>query len=315
MAAIEVRGLRKRYGGRAVVDVFARIHSEEADYPDREGLLASAREALEALEGMVKVPDLSGQEVSRASSTLANEGLELDARNEIWSATVPKGQIIEQRPVARTEVEAGGLVSITVSSGPQPELPALAGSSWGLFLRGLVLAIFGLALLVVPIVLNTPGSGFFRLASAIVMILDWVFATIDAKTRAGRRRWLLIQGRISLGLGLVTFVTLLLAWLTTWRVPSLPDIELELARYLVGLWAIVIGSIRIRAAMQLSWETKYLLLMGASGGLLIFFGMGAWVLPKSPFWWSPLGYLALLSGITLLALLWVWNRERSGAVE
>jgi hypothetical protein len=142
-----------------------------------------------------------------------------------------------------------------------------------------------------------------------------VFATIDAKTRAGRRRWLLIQGRISLGLGLFTFVTLLLAWLTIWQVPSLPDIELELARYLVGLWAIVIGSIRIRAAMQLSWETKYLLLMGASGGLLIFFGMGAWVLPRSPFWWSPLGYLALLSGITLIALLWVWNRERSGAVE
>jgi hypothetical protein len=311
----QARQLHQNKEWRAVVDIFSRIHSEEADYPDREGLLASAREALEALEEMVKVPDLSGQEVSQASSTLANEGLELGARNEIWSATVPKGQIIEQRPVARTEVEAGSLVSITVSLGPQPELPALAGSSWALFLRGLVLAIFGLALLVIPTALNDPGSGFFRLASAIVMILDWVFATIDAKTRAGRRRWLLIQGRISLGLGLFTFVTLLLAWLTTWRIPSLPDIELELARYLVGLWAIVIGSIRIRAAMQLSWETKYLLLMGASGGLLIFFGMGAWVLPRSPFWWSPLGYLALLSGITLIALLWVWNRERSGAVE
>jgi TIR domain/PASTA domain len=311
----QARQMHQNKEWRAVVDVFSRIHSEEADYPDREGLLASAREALEALEEMVKVPDLSGQEVSQASSTLANEGLELGARNEIWSATVPKGQIIEQRPVARTEVEAGSLVSITVSLGPQPELPALAGGAWWLFLRGLVLAIFGLALLVIPTALNDPGSGFFRLASAIVMILDWVFATIDAKTRADHRRWLLIQGRISLGLGLFTFVTLLLAWLTIWQVPSLPDIELELARYLVGLWAIVIGSVRIGAAIQLRWETKYLLLMGANGGLLIFFGMGAWVLPTSRFWWSPLGYLALLSGITLIALLWVWNRERSGAVE
>jgi tetratricopeptide (TPR) repeat protein len=316
VAAIYAEGQRHMDAGewQQALRCFEQVRQLRPGYRETEELLSRARQKLAPLR-TVEVPDLSGQEVSQASSTLANEGLELGARNEIWSATVPKGQIIEQRPVARTEVEAGSLVSITVSLGSQPELPALAGSSWALFLRGLVLAIFGLALLVMPTVLNVSGSGFFRLASAIVMILDWVFATIDAKTRAGRRRWLSIQGRISLGLGLLTFVTWLVAWLTTWLVPSLTDIELEFPRYLVGLWAIVIGSIRIRAAIQLSWETKYSLLMGASGGLLILFGVGAWVLPYSPFWWSPLGYLALLSGITLIALLWVWNRERSGAVE
>jgi hypothetical protein len=209
-------------------------------------------------------------------------------------------------------VQAGSLVNITVSSRlpPQPVLPALAGSWWALFLRGLVLAIFGLALLVMPTVLNATGGGYFRLVSAIVMILDWIFATVDAQTtRADRRRWLLIQGRISFLLGLFTFVT----WVTL--VTGL--IDLGLARYLVGSWAIVIGIFRIAAAIQLGWETKNSLLMGASSVLLIFFGMGALLLPASTFWWRPLGPLPLASGITLIAfaLLWVWNRERSGAAE
>jgi uncharacterized membrane protein HdeD (DUF308 family) len=352
----QARELYQMRKWQAMVDVFARIHSEDANYPDPEGLFESARENLEAqkqerrvaaqydqgrqhmeaeewLQALhcfeevqrlepgyrdteillsqvrqklpVEVPDLSGQKVAEASSTLANKGLKLGAQNRDPNDTMPKGKIIKQSPEAGREVEADSLVSITVSSGPQPVLPALAGSWWALGLRGLLLAIFGLALLVLPPALNLPiGSGFFRLASAIVMLLDGVLATIDAQTRAGRRRWLLIQGRFSLGLGLLTFF----AWL----------IGLDLPRYLVGLWAIVIGIFfRIVAAYQLRWETKNLLLMGASGVLLIFFGMGALRLPDDPFWWhwfwwQPLGYLALASGITLIAfaLHWVWNREK-----
>jgi hypothetical protein len=260
----------------------------------------------------VEVPELVGKSRDEARITLNTVGLELGAQAKVRSDDIPDGRIIRQSPEAGRQVQAGSLVNITVSSRlpPQPVPPALAGSWWALFLRGMVLAIFGLALLVMPIVLNATGGGYFRLVSAIVMILDWIFATIDAQTtRADRRRWLLIQGRISFLLGLFTFVT----WVTL--VTGL--IDLELARYLIGSWAIVIGIFRIAAAIQLGWETKNSLLIGASSVLLIFFGMGALLLPASTFWWRPLGPLPLASGITLIAfaLLWVWNRERSGAGE
>src|SRR5215217_6459637 len=157
---------------QAVVDVFEQIRAEDSDYPDSEGLLASARDALEAQEHtqrvaalydrgerhinaeewqqalkcleevqrlesgyrdteellsrvhqklapppIAKVPDLSGQEVSQASSALTSEGLTLGAHREAPSDTVPEGQIIEQSLRAGREVQPGTSVSVTISSG------------------------------------------------------------------------------------------------------------------------------------------------------------------------------------------------------
>jgi beta-lactam-binding protein with PASTA domain/CHAT domain-containing protein len=75
-----------------------------------------------------KVPDLTGQGRSEASSTLAAVGLKLGDQNEASSDTAPEGKIIAQDPVARTEAERGSAVNITVSSGPQKvAVPDLTG--------------------------------------------------------------------------------------------------------------------------------------------------------------------------------------------
>jgi uncharacterized membrane protein HdeD (DUF308 family) len=172
---------------------------------------------------------------------------------------------------------------------------------------------FGLVLLLTSI---EPGSGQFRLYSTILIIADGVFATIDAKTRVGRRRLLLIQGRIS---GLVGLF-ILLVWLVQ-DTPIVSDVNESvktslvdliqpwaIAASLVGSWAIFIGAIRIIATIQLRWETKNLLLMGTSGVLLIISGILLW-LPSFTSW-RLLGFLALASGITLIAVaLRVRDRE------
>jgi tetratricopeptide (TPR) repeat protein len=158
---------------QTIIDLLEQIHAEDPAYPDREGLLTSAREAVEAqelarrvaalyAEGqrhmdakewqkalecfedvqrlepgyreieellsrvrqevarglMVEVPDLSGQSVSQAHSTLASKGLKLGTQSKASSATVPEGKIIEQSPEAGTEAKAGTSVSVTVT-GPR----------------------------------------------------------------------------------------------------------------------------------------------------------------------------------------------------
>jgi tetratricopeptide (TPR) repeat protein len=165
---------------QAVIDVFGQIRSEDPAFPDPEGLLASARGALDRMrkvadlyaEGQryvdagewqqamecfeevqqlepdyrdteellsrvrrelappstAKVPDLSGQDVSQASSALTSKGLRLGNQREAPSDTVPEGQIIEQSPKAGGEVQTGSSVSVTVSLGPSTvEVPDLVG--------------------------------------------------------------------------------------------------------------------------------------------------------------------------------------------
>jgi anti-anti-sigma factor len=67
----------------------------------------------------VEVPDLSAQGVSQAKNVLVNKGLKFGEQSEVSSGTVPEGHIVEQSPKAGTQVETGGSVSVTISSGPQ----------------------------------------------------------------------------------------------------------------------------------------------------------------------------------------------------
>jgi uncharacterized membrane protein HdeD (DUF308 family) len=141
---------------------------------------------------------------------------------------------------------------------------------------------------------------------------DGVVARIDAKTRADRRGPLIIQSRISFLIGFLVWLVFLirdvLPNLVPDQVPLLSALDiiiadLAVAPRLVGIWAIIIGCIRIIAAIQLRWETTNLWLMAISGASLAVFGI--LFLPKYPGASYPyflLVPLTLVSGITLIAV-------------
>jgi uncharacterized membrane protein HdeD (DUF308 family) len=84
--------------------------------------------------------------------------------------------------------------------------------------------------------------------------------------------------------------------------------QLALAPLLVGIWAIMIGILRVIAAIQLRWETTNMRLMAISGVSLAVFGiLLLFLLPFMPPFpdglpWILLKPLALVSGIALIAI-------------
>ena len=150
-------------------------------------------------------------------------------------------------------------------------------------------------------VLVIPEITTFRLLSALILITEGVITAIDATTSAGRRRPLLRQGTIT---GLVGLFVLAV-WYGGKSSKDLDILftDLVLGGRLVGAWAIVLGIIRIIAAVQLRWETKKMWLMGASGVSLTIFG-SILLLPNPPdqYPWLLLAFLMLVSGIALTAV-------------
>ena len=310
------------------LECFEEVQRLKPGYRDTEELLSRVRREL-ARPPKVKIPDLSDQEIPRASSVLANSGLNLGAQNKVANNTISEGQIIDQSPRPGTEVEAGSSVSITVSSGAQkasrrtpPDhqvgghtdrteraralLPALTGSWWAMTLRGLLIVSFGLAGLVLQ-----ESEFTFRLSYALMIIADGAIARIDGTIRADHRRLLLIQGSTSIIVGLLVLVV----WLV--NIPSISNNYTDtvsqifhnfaVAPRLIGSWAIFIGITRIIAAPQLRWDTKNLWLMGTSGVLLVVFGIPL-LLKVNPTL-QPFSFLLLVSGIALIAVA-LWVRDR-----
>jgi hypothetical protein len=102
---------------KQALESFEDVQQLEPGFRDTEEILSRLRRAL-APPPRVEVPDLAGRSISQARSILANEGLELSVYEEVPSDTIPEGEVIEQCPDPGTELEAGGFVSITVSTGP-----------------------------------------------------------------------------------------------------------------------------------------------------------------------------------------------------
>ena len=82
-------------------------------YRESRELLARVRQEL-TTPPKVEVPDVRGQTLSQAHSSLASKGLELSVYEEVSSDTIAEGEIIEQSPVPETEVLAGSSVSVTL---------------------------------------------------------------------------------------------------------------------------------------------------------------------------------------------------------
>ncbi len=67
----------------------------------------------------VKVPDVKGQQLSGAESTLANAGLELGTVTKKTSATDSPGTVLSQSPATGTSVKAGSQVDLVVAEAPK----------------------------------------------------------------------------------------------------------------------------------------------------------------------------------------------------
>jgi serine/threonine-protein kinase len=78
----------------------------------------------------VSVPNVIGLTVPKAKQSLKAEGLKLGTQTPKHSATVPKGNIIDQSPEDGTQVNEGRAVNVDVSTGvEETTVPSLVGLS------------------------------------------------------------------------------------------------------------------------------------------------------------------------------------------
>ena len=74
------------------------------------------------------VPELAGLTVADATLKLKEKGYELKAAETLPSATAEAGRILEQAPLAGTQLERGKVVTVKTSSGSdQVEVPNFVG--------------------------------------------------------------------------------------------------------------------------------------------------------------------------------------------
>jgi WD40 repeat protein len=131
VTALYDRGQRHIDAGewQQALECFEEVQRLEPGYRETETLLSQVRQELTP-PPTAQVPDLRGQEVPQASSTLTSKDLELGSQHKAPGDTIPEGQIIGQSPEAGRDVQAGSLVNVTVSSGPTTvDVPNLDGRS------------------------------------------------------------------------------------------------------------------------------------------------------------------------------------------
>ena len=69
----------------------------------------------------ITVPDVVGMTLSEAGTTLTDANLVPGTVTEVFSATVPDGEVISQDPAAGADASSGDTVNMVVSKGPQTE--------------------------------------------------------------------------------------------------------------------------------------------------------------------------------------------------
>jgi uncharacterized membrane protein HdeD (DUF308 family) len=172
-------------------------------------------------------------------------------------------------------------------SQPQPVLPTLAATGWALLLRGIAAVLFGLATLFWPALTLFVLIVFF----GVYAVVDGIFAIVAGIRGSGGRGWLLsIEGVLSVLAGLVAFF-----W---------PGISALVLLYVISLWAIFTGLLRVVMAIWLRREIENEWLMILGGVLSVIFGVILAVLPGvgllSLVWL--VGIYALIFGVALIAL-------------
>lgn len=166
----------------------------------------------------------------------------------------------------------------------------LVSNWWAVLLRGVVSLLFGLATLLVP------GLSLVALVLAfgIYALADGAFAVAAALRRStGETRWVhVVEGVLQIAAGLVT-----LRW---------PHVMAFSLSYLVAAWAMVIGVLRIIAAVRLrkAITGEWLLALTGVGSIalgMLFLSFPAAGAIAIGLW---VGAYALAMGIALMALGW-----------
>jgi uncharacterized membrane protein HdeD (DUF308 family) len=149
-----------------------------------------------------------------------------------------------------------------------------------LALRGLLAVCFGIVVLAWPdISLRTMvlSFGVFVAAHGVVGVI----AAVRARIPARQRLWLLLQGGVSVGFGIVAFTN--------------TDMTQRALLYCVGAWAIGFGLVEIVAAVRLPIRRNVSMLVGITGLLSIVFGLVMFVRPDT-------GALAFAGLVAALAI-------------
>jgi uncharacterized membrane protein HdeD (DUF308 family) len=168
---------------------------------------------------------------------------------------------------------------------------------WSFAIRGAVAIIFWILTLLMP-----------GISLALLITLFGVYALVDGilnivtavRGRAGRRKWLVLEGLVSIGAGLVSIMS-----------PGITAIALV---YVIAFWALVTGMLEIFTAIRLRKEItgEFWLILGgilslAFGALLtIAPGAGALALVM----W--IGVFAIAFGALLVALGFRLRRRHVG---
>lgn len=174
--------------------------------------------------------------------------------------------------------------------GTRLQVDVLVSNWWAVLLRGVVSLLFGLATLLVPglsVVALVLAFGIYALA-------DGAFAVAAALRRStGETRWVHVaEGALQIAAGLVT-----LRW---------PNVMAFSLSYLVAAWAMVIGVLRIIAAVRVrrAITGEWLLALTGLGSIalgLLFLSFPAAGSIALALW---VGAYALVMGIALMALGW-----------
>jgi uncharacterized membrane protein HdeD (DUF308 family) len=159
---------------------------------------------------------------------------------------------------------------------------------WMVALRGLLLLLFGLAAVLWPgatltVLVLWIGAGF--LVNGVLALA----AAIAGRDVEGRG-WLILEGVLGIGAGILTFLY--------------PGITGLVLLWLVAGWAIVSGVLQIAAAVQFRKVIRGEWMLGLAGGLAIAFGVlliarpGAGLLTLALL----IGWFAIFYGVVLIAL-------------
>jgi len=179
-------------------------------------------------------------------------------------------------------------------------LPTVSGNWGALAVRGVAAVLFGLAALIWP-----------GLTLAVLIVLYGAYAVVDGvfaivaglRAGSGTHKWLLLaEGALGILAGLIAVF-----W---------PGITAVVLLYIISLWAIFGGLLRIVGAVLLRREIDNEWTMALSGALWVLLGIVLAALPGAglvSLAWL-IGIFALGAGITLIALaLRVRGQRPSGS--